>query len=73
MSELLESAPERALNDTQIAWLEGQPGHWLGRAQTRRESAECLRREQHVKEADYCLKVASEYEQKAAEVAKGTN
>lgn len=59
------------LNDHQIAWLNDNIDHWLGRARTRRDAAEDLRREGHIKEADHCLQVASEYEHRAAQIAKG--
>ncbi len=58
---------ERILSETQIRWLESQPGHWTGRAQTRRQAADRLRMNGDARSADYCDEVAKQYEAKAGE------
>lgn len=56
------------LSDAQIAWLEGQPGHWIGRAQTRRHAADTLRKHGDARSADYCDAMAQQYEARAESV-----
>ncbi len=58
---------ERHLTTTQIRWLESQPGHWHGRARTRREAADKLRMNGDARSADYCDEIAKQYEAKAGE------
>lgn len=58
---------ERILTATQIRWLEAQPGHWQGRAQTRRDAADQLRKSHDARSADYCDEIAKQYEAKAGE------
>lgn len=56
----------RELSAAQIRWLEQQPGHWNGRAQTRRHAADVLRSTGDARGADYCDEIAKQYEARAA-------
>ena len=60
------------LTPLQILWLESQPGHWQGRAQTRRREADRLRESNEGRAADYCDEVAKQYEARAAEAMAAT-
>lgn len=67
MSHATEEAEPRILSSDQIRWLETQPGHWTGRARTRREAADKLRSNGDARSADYCDEIAKQYEAKAGE------
>ena len=67
MTDITADAPARELNDAQIRWLESQPGHWTGRAHTRRIAADSLRSKGDARSADYCDEMAKQYEARAGE------
>lgn len=50
---------------TPLQQLESLPGYWLGRAYSRKTLADQLREEGDTAAADRCLRIASDYEDKA--------